>query len=297
VSINKNVLKKNCPPVGEQIRIDHEGCSAGTDTKKRLYIKVPEDNPGIIIGYCHHCGESGVARTNSRYYAKSLRTHTDDPDQPITVPSDAEFDPTAWPVVAKAFLGRNSLDRDDVESLGLAYVPSQGRVLIPCGFIPVNIEAGIKLGPQTGYQLRKLVNNEKLPKYITVAPRGGLPHRPIYGGRGIDNVRGLIICEDVISAHKLHNAGVDAMPLFGAEISKDKLFLVSRQYPDTRIGVWLDNDNSQIRRRAKKYYNFLDLTRPRGMSKLFNGTDTTDPKHYTRAELRDKLIAMDIEIK
>jgi hypothetical protein len=53
---------------GDQVHVNHQLCPAGVDTKKRLYLKQIED--GKILGYCHHCGESGIL--NGQKTIKSL---------------------------------------------------------------------------------------------------------------------------------------------------------------------------------------------------------------------------------
>jgi len=46
---------------GEQVRINHTECTAGSDTRKRLYIK----NKGShIVAYCHNCGLKGGKRNS-----------------------------------------------------------------------------------------------------------------------------------------------------------------------------------------------------------------------------------------
>ena len=45
---------------GDQTHVNHLHCSAGQDTKKRLYLKRIED--GKVLGYCHHCGAKGILK-------------------------------------------------------------------------------------------------------------------------------------------------------------------------------------------------------------------------------------------
>lgn len=58
--INKKLLQPyGTLAIGEQINIDHEGCEAGVDRKKRLYIK---HVVGGVVAYCHHCSDHGFWR-------------------------------------------------------------------------------------------------------------------------------------------------------------------------------------------------------------------------------------------
>ena len=51
--------------VGVEYRMNHVGCAAGEDTKKRLYMKLSES--GVVMYYCHNCGKSFVTRNKSTY--------------------------------------------------------------------------------------------------------------------------------------------------------------------------------------------------------------------------------------
>lgn len=42
---------------GQQINVDHRDCPAGTDTRKRLYLK--RTSSGAVLAYCHHCNSKG----------------------------------------------------------------------------------------------------------------------------------------------------------------------------------------------------------------------------------------------
>ena len=45
--------------LGQQTHRNHAGCSAGLDTKHRLYIKRVV---GGIVAYCQHCNDKGFVR-------------------------------------------------------------------------------------------------------------------------------------------------------------------------------------------------------------------------------------------
>lgn len=56
---------------GQQIHVNHINCPAGSDTKKRLYLKRAKDG-AVVLGYCHHCSTKGVLRLKSNRPIKSL---------------------------------------------------------------------------------------------------------------------------------------------------------------------------------------------------------------------------------
>ena len=63
ILIDRKLILANAPSnIGQQVSINHAGCSAGNDTKHRLYIKRTDRG---IVAYCHHCSESGFANDKS----------------------------------------------------------------------------------------------------------------------------------------------------------------------------------------------------------------------------------------
>ena len=64
--------------IGEQININHENCSAGVDTKKRLYIKRVH---GGILAFCQHCSTSGYYFNDKSRDSEKLRKWIKNPEE------------------------------------------------------------------------------------------------------------------------------------------------------------------------------------------------------------------------
>ena len=66
--MNIDLSKYDIPPGVGQYSFNHEGCPAGVDTKKRLYVKVISN--GNLVAYCHHCGNKGFRFQSFGSYAR-----------------------------------------------------------------------------------------------------------------------------------------------------------------------------------------------------------------------------------
>ena len=96
---------------GEQVKVNHKNCSAGEDTKKRLYIKKVY---GGALAYCHHCTGVGVLfnEDGRKDLSKWLRSESREllTSRPVAVSFEAikrgHFDFT---VESKAWLNKYDL--------------------------------------------------------------------------------------------------------------------------------------------------------------------------------------------
>lgn len=277
MSISNVILKANAPSIGEQIRINHEDCPAGTDTKQRLYIKIPEDNSNLIIGYCHNCGEHGtMIDSNRRYHSTSPRTASQK-DEKLRIPDDAEFDIDKWPGPATAWVYQYGFTSDDLKKFGWAYLPNQHRVLIP-------ICPGVVYEPssytESGYQLRRIVNNPKIPKYTTAKNC-----EVVLWSRLTDHTPGktIVICEDALSAKKIDLTDMRGLPLLGTHASKEDLFNLSKRSNRAPIVVWLDNDSEVVSKKAKEIAKFLSMVHE---EEVYIVDKVADPKMCGLTEIR-----------
>lgn len=74
-------------PTGATYRMDHKDCTAGTDTRRRLYIT--HDSSGDMLVYCHNCGQgtlvpSGAPRTRTVHPIISPALAAAPPVRPLT---------------------------------------------------------------------------------------------------------------------------------------------------------------------------------------------------------------------
>lgn len=94
----------------EQVRVNHEGCPAGEDTRRRLYVKKVS---GGLIAYCHNCGDHGYVRRDA-YGIKEIESWLEGEKKKIEeitpfyeLPSDLLWPDriTYWPMRARMHIG------------------------------------------------------------------------------------------------------------------------------------------------------------------------------------------------
>ena len=238
MSISKALLVKHGPHrIGEQIKINHEGCSAGKDTKERLYIKRTEKG---LMAYCHHCSQSGFSDRTDRLGtwvrpAESTVAGTTfiTPDFPLAGP---------LPIVARYWLQEHHVPDKE-------FVGSATRTELQ---LPIYDHIGVYVG----VQCRSFATGG--PKYRSYFKRDCHKGRGAWFRRFDDGKRSsaLVITEDYISAYRVYfDTGVDSFALLRTTITvADILLLASMEYET--ILIWLDPDHAG-REGAKKIHESL----------------------------------------
>lgn len=220
--------------VGEQIHINHEGCSAGQDTKKRLYIKRIDNG---ILAFCHHCGKHGyyydASITSFRHKKNSVLSRCSDSISNRTqprIPKDAETVLSRWPPEARAWIGRYGITAQEIVSNGLFYSERIGRV-----GLPVYNEHSVSY-----ISYRKIHRQDDGPKYTG---EGSPKSDFVLATTPIDSST-IIICEDKLSAIKCSRI-VDACCLNGTHLKQEAFLSIVRKY--SNIIIYLDDDNRQVK--------------------------------------------------
>lgn len=258
---------------GGQVHINHEGCSAGVDRKKRLYIKRLPDNS--VLAYCHHCSMSGIYRpkvTNIHLKVKSNPVVVKDPKD-IRLPLDIVKDTTLWPSTATGWLIKYGITKDEVNNNGIVYSPSHNRLLFPLYMD----------GDYIGWQGRALVQDKTVPKYITTVDSNRLDGNCGVCSRASNNPSGVLV-EDCLSAIKVSRHGVDGIALLGSHPTPEVINWIASKY--NNITIWLDNDKPEVKKQQQKL-NSLFKTLVSGEVKLIL-TDK-DPKDYSDEEITELL--------
>lgn len=243
-----------------QIHINHENCSAGTDTKERLYIRRDEDGR-TILAYCHHCGGSGCYRgyvvpfeqngTVREHDESRCRTH-------VTCPDGEGIPYEDWPIRAQVWLQKYGVTRNELLQYRIYYSPSDLRIVIPnfCNDV-CNL-----------YQLRAIHPDQK-PKYITRTSGKTSSYWMASSNHKCDMV---VLAEDAISAIILGRV-FNSVALLSNAISDCDLKEIVTNYK--RFVVWLDNDSIDINDKALNLKRRLELY---GTTIMITGYN--DPKYY-----------------
>jgi hypothetical protein len=226
------------PNLGEQIKVNHSRCSAGVDTKQRLYIKRVH---GGILAYCHHCSLGGFFPSKDKSgkdLAKWLAS--DSTELPTKTSEDIR---TCYSNVIED--GRNNPNNGTSKWL-IKYnfnisdfnYDFTGRLVLPIANYNKEL---------VGYQIR---NIDSSPKYVTTISD---EHKHTFGGCWASSripTNNVFITEDILSSYKLQstankvNIPIKTLALLGTKLSyTDETIL--RENKHNAI-VWLDNDKAGI---------------------------------------------------
>jgi hypothetical protein len=237
--IDPRLIKLNAPHnIGEQIHVNHEGCSAGEDHKKRLYIKKVS---GGLLAYCHHCNEHSFLKSFDRSgedLRKWLHGELDtlvavENEEDIVVPytSDISMDGKNW--LSKHW-AKPHLEYFASEMYGSGVLMGRARE----GHIILKLK-GVQ-GELIGFQKK---NFSCFPKYET-------KYYPI-AGRGDASwfrkgAQSLIITEDYLSAYRVwQDTSFDSVALLRTTVSDTTVrHLCDAKYHN--IYVWLDPDGAGV---------------------------------------------------
>ena len=264
----RDLAKALCLADGESKRIDHEGCGAGRDGKKRLWVG---RSAGRVFWKCHHCGEKGSAKAegNRTQVLKRLRPEAQEPNAPITLPYDFDSNFNHWPPEARAWVLKYGIEKPET----WGWSESQGRVIIPVW------EETLK-----GYQARKIYPEDPGPKYLT---RGrNLLYRAGHYGVRDKGAEGRLACcavvEDALSAEKVGHI-CDSYAMLGtSRFSHADALSFAKKYD--RIVVWFDDNNWQARKAQSQLAARLGLLMPTKIVRTGK-----DPKEHTMAEIKEAL--------
>lgn len=247
----QNVLKGMHLKGKEQVNVNHEECPAGTDTKKRLYVKrVQNGTDNSYLFYCHHCGNRGSLK-----YHGLLRIEEVAKDTTVTTRSSAVELLTAldnhrhgvftidfWSLDAKLWWYKYNLDNDDVVRHCVQYNNVDDRLWL-------KVADGL-------WQGRGFRDAAKKMKYYTV---GDITASKVF----VRNTRSTVmLVEDVVSAYKCAKAGINVLPLLGTTLRSHHLSLVKGY---DRVIIYMDNDTAgqkaavNIYKELSPYSNDLDV--------------------------------------
>ncbi len=216
--------------VGQQVHVNHTSCPAGTDTRRRLYIKREHDK---VLAYCHNCNghyvrsERGVRSVAliERLLAKEVESPT---AKEVQLPHDIDYNPATWPAAATAWLYGHRFDNRMIQDYSLGYSPSWGRVVLPV----------FESGKCIFWQGRRIEGDG--PKYISVRSA----KKPLF--MACDPripVGTAVVVEDMLSAIRVAESlpGRMGVALLGTH-EPSQLTELLNSYKAERVLVWLDDD-------------------------------------------------------
>jgi len=280
-------------------RYNHEDCPDGEDTKKRLYITVPTDQPWTRVAFCHNCGSVGYAviRKDSwggRPTHSMLMEDEQEADDklnaafgkyqaetaPVSLQWSGSCQPEDFSAAALRFLGRSGISTKDINMYDIRYNTFTDSVeMYLCA--DITEDNNYRRVPVVKV-IRPMGKFNAPPKYIMerdpymeqedclLFPNNGVPED--YDTEGMT----CVIVEDMLSAIKCTKAGYTAYPLLGVHTRTEQLFKLADKHQ--HIVIWLDNDNETVVAKAKSMEQ--SITMLFGEEKV-RRSERSDPKNYT----------------
>lgn len=218
--------------VDQQVNIDHVFCSAGADTRARLYVKRTRD---AVLAYCHNCGGHGIVglRKSTVKSIEDLLIENEAVAQQglgeLVMPDDVMGDPDGWPAEAAAWLYHYGISRSEIINNEIGYSPSWDRVILP-------VFSGGKLVYWQGRAVRKGQD----PKYISAKAHNKVMFTAHTTSMKKDRFK-VFIVEDMLSAIKMSRY-CDAIALLGTSPDIDDLTVRLENYKN--VGIYLDPDHA-----------------------------------------------------
>ena len=235
--LSSSLLREFAPKnIGEQIHTNHLGCSAGTDTKRRLYIKRV---PGGILGYCHHCNTAGFVRSLTPEGADLSKWIK---GENIDIPEVLEYEEDMFMSGLLPFTGSQG---DEWLNKYLQYVPIDTNYILGSG---KSDQVRFKLytiehGGHIGFQTRNVVNK---PKYITQYRSEIIRGDASWFDARSQEPYTLFITEDYLSAYKIFKvANLSSVALLKTTAS-DATIRQIQDFAPLVVNIWLDNDSAGV---------------------------------------------------
>ena len=246
--------------IGGQNNVNHVGCPAGTDRKRRLYIKRTAKG---VVAFCHHCGKKGASIDTD--LAKSWgRLDDTNPVGKRAFQQGTAYAARAWinarlldqpgskVAALSAWLGKKRIPESIASTVSNPILPRVGLEdadgLYDIFYLPIvgDLPSGAEL---CGIQTRNFNTKCKGPKYKTDIWLKAPPW--VYRRHG-DSLDTVAVVEDWASAVYLAANGLPAVPLYGNTCNDETLLHLAKNKGVKNLVVWLDNDKPEIVEEAKR---------------------------------------------
>jgi len=264
---------------GETKRVNHTNCTAGEDTRRRLYLTRPASSPALVVAYCHNCTDKGVfhGEGHTSYRRdKDLTIVVPDKQVPFAPPNHMEPDPSLWPGEATVWRIEKKLSKAQCQRACIQYDPSTHRIFLPQYDI-VNGSGSPRHGTELlGYQLRSI--DGLGAKYLSAQKDGEVkPYTRIRAGAH----QRIILVEDLASGLAVARATMHSVLVnYGVKVVPETLY---KNINCDKFIVWLDNDSPHVKDQA------IHISRTWAMihGKEHRTIDRyDDPKNYNEDDIR-----------
>lgn len=237
------------------VRINHDSPTCKGDSKS---MRIERKEDGTITAICFRCGNYGVhSSTKTVRDIKAVCSSVGEGERrdvgEVGTVITHLYD---WPIKPLHWIRQYGITDKEISAYQIAYSETQRRVILPIWW----------QGEKVGYQLRRIYDDDKGPKYITRTTGG-----PGFMSFGCIPTDKIVIVEDIISAIKV-GRHEQALALMSTSITQ-RMKLVLSKYG--MFYIWLDMDNEQVISNAIKLLKTLGIF---GTTKLLYTPN--DPKEY-----------------
>ena len=274
--------------IGDTVRLNHDDCMAGTDSRRRLYITRPVANPTSVVACCHNCQSGGYHITGQDTGFRRTR-HENTPARNVTKVVDCLLPPPNlleniddWPLLAQAWAFKGRLNKNLIRGYGIAYDPSSDRVYIPRYDWCSKHGDTYYFGDLKGYQLRNVDPSNKVPKYLTVTATDDIGFSKLKA-EGMQLDTRAVLVEDLLSGihiieatHGNQNIATLAIINYGTQVQLPALHACAQQ---GHAIVWLDNDSSHVIDQAEQMSRTISMIR--SLCAIRTVRTESDPKHHS----------------
>jgi hypothetical protein len=264
--------------IDEQINVNHVMCPAGTDVRRRLYIR---RTPEAVLAYCHNCGQHGfVALRNTILpLADLLREHSTrlerecSPADALVLPEDMMSAPSLWPDEFVKWVNKYGIQADYLSArFDFGYSPSYNRLIMPV----------YENGRLVFWQGRGLSSTS--PKYLSCQAHNKVVFEALSLSKKITTA---VVCEDILSAIKCYltfDSKVDAFALLGTSADINVLRKKLDHYAVVHLFLDADRPGKMASTELTKR---LSLVLP---ALVIDHTLPKQPKEMTPTELREEMV-------
>lgn len=182
--------------------------------------------------YCHRCGFKWFVPRPAENLAEKLarlrrmQAAEDAAERDVRLPLPAEYEPSAWPLVARVWLYKAGLSNVEIKQLGIYWNPYMQRVVIP---VRDDTDEVVYWQARTLDKTNpRKYTNPRVDKRRLVAKYGSGP--------------ALVLTEDLLSAYRVSRAGYEGWCVLGTKMND---WIAAQLINSGRpVAVWLDPDGA-----------------------------------------------------
>lgn len=237
--------------IGATVRVNHIGCSAGEDTRKRLYVTRKPAPNDLVVAYCHNCGQGMGIKAKPHRFAAIHKTT----GKVGSVVLDWEEGLPITEVPFKIKNWFNAKGFPNIEDYDTGWI--KWHPLKNCLMFGIVLEWSMYGSPKPwGEHTEPMAIQYRYfdgrIKWLTNKGYEWPDDKPLRSRLFLDDVKSdnIIIVEDLLSAKKLFYytrvGDADVYCLFGAHCSIDELAELRHTHGYKGLGVWLDNDGPHV---------------------------------------------------